>query len=80
MWPDNGGLTTSRGKTTEGKLSGDGGLLLTSLKVDSVSIGDMAKEDGGPMSTGLGLTLNGLTDDTMDVRKTNLIQSNKGQC
>lgn len=42
---DAGGLTTSWGKTTEGKPSGDGGLLLTSLKVDSVSIGDMAKED-----------------------------------
>lgn len=45
-----------------GELSGDGGLLLTSLNVDSVSIGDRAKEDGGPMSTGLGWTLDGLMD------------------
>lgn len=36
---------TSWGKTTEVEPSGDGGLLLTSLKVDSVSSGDMAKED-----------------------------------
>lgn len=45
---------TSRGKATEGELSGDGGLLLTSLSVDSVSMGELAKEDGGPISTGFG--------------------------
>lgn len=61
-WPDSGGLTTRRGKLTVGELSGEGGLLLTSLNVDSVSIGDKVKEDGGPMSTGLGWTLDGLMD------------------
>lgn len=63
------GLMTSRGKTAEGELSGDGGLLLTSLKVDRVSMaeGAMDKEEGGPMSSRPGWTLVGLTD----VRKTN---------
>lgn len=56
-WADNGGLTTSRGNPKLGKLSGDGGLLLTSLTVDSVSTGDIAREDGGHMSTGPGCTL-----------------------
>lgn len=73
MSPVNGGLTTSRGKTADGELSGDGGLLLTSLKVDRVSIveGGMAKEEGGPMSSGPGWTLDGLTDNKTDVRKAN---------
>lgn len=51
---------TSQGKTIEDGLSGEGGLLLTSLKVDRVSleVGGMTKEKGGAVSTGSGLTLN----------------------
>lgn len=53
-----GGLTTRRGKATEGEVSGDGGLLLTSFRVDNVSMGDTANTDGGAKSSGLGWTLN----------------------
>lgn len=52
-----GGLTTSRGKAVGGEVSGDGGLLLTSFKVDNVSMGDTANMDGGATSTGQGWTL-----------------------
>lgn len=50
-------------------------MLLTSLKVDRVSMaeGGMAKEEGGPMSSGPGWTLDRLTDVKIDVRKTNNI-------
>lgn len=40
-----------------GGFSGDGGLLLTSFKVDNISMGDTANVDGGAVSTGLGWTL-----------------------
>ncbi|KAG7218921.1 hypothetical protein INR49_019421 [Caranx melampygus] len=53
----NGGLMTSRGKTAEGELSGEGGLLLTSLRVDKVSMeeGGMTNEEGGATSDRLNL-------------------------
>lgn len=59
MSPDNGGLTTSRGKSAEGEPFGDGGLLLTSLTVDRVSTpGEgMVKEEGGYMVVGPEWTL-----------------------
>lgn len=75
---------TSRGKTAEGELSGDGGLLLTSLKVDRVSManGGMDKEEGGARPSELGWTLDGKTD----VSEKNCSNSDKpavfeiGQC
>lgn len=48
-----GGLTTSWGNAVHGEPSGDGGLLLTSFKVDNIS-----SVDGGAESTRLGWTLN----------------------
>ena len=45
---------TNRGKATEGVLSGVGGLLLTSLSVNNGSMGELAMEDGGPLSTSFG--------------------------
>lgn len=59
--PDSGGLMMSWGKTAECELSGDGGLLLTSLNVERVSIasGAMDKEEGGTMSSGPAFNLHG---------------------
>lgn len=44
----------------DGEVLGEGGLLLTSFKVDNVSRGDTASVDGGAKShwVGLGWTLN----------------------
>lgn len=69
--PDNGGLTTNRGKTAVGELSGDGGLLLTSLKVDRVSMAMGCMDEGGAVSSGLGWTLDGLTDDKINSESEN---------
>lgn len=57
----NGGLITSWGKTTEDLLSGDGGSLLSSRKVDRVSMdcGGMAKDEGGAVAMRPGLVLVG---------------------
>lgn len=58
---------TSWGKTAVGEFSGDGGLLLTSLKVDRVS---MAREEGGRTASGLGWILDGLMTKCTSERTT----------
>lgn len=49
---DGGGLTTRRGKGREEELSGEGGLLHTSRKVDRVSRGDPTRGDSWTPSAG----------------------------
>lgn len=58
---------TSWGKTAVGEFSGEGGLLLTSLRVDRVS---MAREEGGRMASGLGWILDGLMAKYMSGKTT----------
>lgn len=47
-----GGLTTSWGKRSEDEPSGEGGLLLTSRRMDRVSRGDTARDEGWTPSVG----------------------------
>lgn len=75
---NNGGLTTSRGKPPECGDSGEGGLVLTSLTVDSVSMAGwvMTREEGGAMFSACGLKLDRLKDNKMKVTKIYTVYKN----
>lgn len=61
---EGGGLTTRRGKGSEDEPSGEGGLLLTSRRVDRASRGETTRGDSWTLSTGPGWNLAGSINES----------------